>query len=244
MSFPIIFSKLFKNAGAGKELKDDVIPSVPYDIYVNGTTGDDSNPGTLQAPLKTITAAQDLTGNRFATYANYVIHIEAGDYSEESVLGFAGKHIFYKAENGNVKVKNFYFIQKGVSLYGSWECNRNSGAVMQVVQSAVRLCDGFSLKVSGTGMTAVLYVSAGSSLLGEYLASLSFNLTTSSGTQVLFVSSNSEMIFGDSTITWSGQFTGLKYKVQYGGMLNLSKAVNKNIPATGGTSVDETSISI
>jgi hypothetical protein len=87
-------------------------------IYVNGTTGSDSNPGTQSSPLQTIGAAATMAEtNNYSSIGSRVI-ISPGTYRESISLSYSPKDtslpITFEAEtNGTV-------IVSGGTLYTGW----------------------------------------------------------------------------------------------------------------------------
>jgi len=74
--------------------------TAPLDIYVNGVTGDDSNPGTAEAPLETIGAAYQLIPDRVSN--RVIVHLgpHSGDGYRIPLLRnrFTDKNIYVVGE--------------------------------------------------------------------------------------------------------------------------------------------------
>src|SRR5271166_4385091 len=87
-------------------------------IYVNGTTGSDSNPGTQSSPLQTIGAAATMAEtNNYNSIGSRVI-ISPGTYRESVALSYSPKDTslpitFEAATKGTV-------IVSGATVYTGW----------------------------------------------------------------------------------------------------------------------------
>ena len=88
-------------------------------LYVNGSTGSDSNPGTQSAPFATITAALNAIPKNLGGYTA-TINIAAGTYNEEiTIRGFCGGGV------GNLKAITFIGSGTSTVISGSIAINDN-----------------------------------------------------------------------------------------------------------------------
>ncbi len=87
-------------------------------VYVNGTTGSDSNPGTESKPLKTIGAAASMAESNNHASIGTKVTIEAGTYRESITMSHSSKDTslpitIEASTNGTV-------IVSGAVLYTGW----------------------------------------------------------------------------------------------------------------------------
>ena len=87
-------------------------------VYVNGTTGSDSNPGTSSKPLKTIGAAVSMAESNNHASIGTKVTIEAGTYRESITMSHSSKDTslpitIEAATNGTV-------IVSGATVYTGW----------------------------------------------------------------------------------------------------------------------------
>ncbi len=92
--------------------------STVTELYVNGTTGSDSNPGTLTQPLKTLNQASALAMQNYANGIGTTIEITPGVYRESLILHATGREagapvVFEGSPNGPV-------IITGSSIWTGW----------------------------------------------------------------------------------------------------------------------------
>ena len=220
---------------------------LPNDIYVDASTGDDSNPGTAILPFKTITAACDHISSNFVISPQSVnLRIIAGDYTTESINGVPGIGIVCISEGGTVKLKSVYMQgAREVYLDGSFEFVASGSAHISVTRTSyLQLNNGTNIKFSGTLTSYQNIISA--SFLGaigvQSGASISLNIATKPGSSAAVVSSNNMGLvsFLGATITWSGSPTGKRYISTANSALIGVGGANV-IPGTVAGTVDSTS---
>jgi hypothetical protein len=98
------------NGGPGGTLKFSASFSTQLDMYVNQTTGNDSNPGTAALPVKTIQRAVSLVPASSATTVN--IHVPAGGYSEAVTIN---KTLTFVVPSGAATTSSFT-LQSGANV--------------------------------------------------------------------------------------------------------------------------------
>src|SRR5271165_3659915 len=77
---PILLPFFFLTSAFGQATVNESLETA--NVYVNGTTGSDSNPGTESQPLKTIGAAVSMAVSNNHNSIGTKVTIEAGTYRE------------------------------------------------------------------------------------------------------------------------------------------------------------------
>lgn len=221
---------------------------LPNDIYVDASTGDDSNPGTAILPFKTITAAcNHISSNMVISPQTVNLRIMAGDYTTESLYGIPGRGIVCISEGGGtVKLKSVY-MQGACEVYldGSFEFVASGNSHISVTRTSyLQFNNATNIKFSGTLTKYQSIINA--SFLGaigvQSGASISLNIATNPGSSSAVVSSNNMGLvsFSGATITWRGSPTGKRYISTANSALIGVGGANV-IPGTVAGTVDSTS---
>jgi hypothetical protein len=113
---PLLLPFFFLTGAFGQATVNESLETA--NVYVNGTTGSDSNPGTESKPLKTIGAAVSMAESNNHSSIGTKVTIEAGTYRESITLSHNSKDTslpitIEATTNGTV-------IVSGATLYTGW----------------------------------------------------------------------------------------------------------------------------
>ena len=216
--------------------------TLPINLYVDATNGDDSNDGFSAATAKkTVAAVQTMiaSNNSIAPSSVYV-NIATGTYGE-TLRGVVGCSIVYKATGGVASFpSSSVYLSDGVvvTLTGSFKF----GAPINVAYSGnLFLSNGCNIEFSNISSVYSVSAYGGGNIIctsGDNV-SISYTGTNSFTTATINIGYSSTFInYGN--ITWSGTATGKRYNCIATSCIRGIGGANV-IPGSSAGSVDATS---
>lgn len=213
------------------------------DIYVNSTSGDDSNDGTSAHPFKTNLRAINFLKNSPIKPSYCTIHLAQGSgYTTLSEV--PGVDVTYKGEGTGASVDQVYAIGSNtVRLAGTINIDVGSMSVPLAATRGAYLSfeDGLVLNFSGRNSSRnCISATNGGVIGGYYNTSITINYNNVVVSNNIYNQYQGIVNFNGINVTWSGNISGKKYSLV---ACSILVGTGGNVPGstTPSPSVDSTS---
>jgi hypothetical protein len=246
-----------------------VLPALTTNLslYVNGSTGSDSNAGTIGSPFATIMKAIDTLAATYGNGFSAEIFVADGTYSENVVLKSLSGYTLATLTGNTTTPASCIISATGIGVnrvsFGSnwtvrgFRINTSGSACLGCSNGQVSIGNmtfgtngyghiavesfGYVVQVGPITFTGNATVSVGVLRLGIFACSSQAITYTGSPTFTIgFTSDQSNVfLFG---VTWTGSFTGIRYRGQACGVFQVQGANTTYIPGSSAGTLSGNSV--
>ena len=216
MSTTKIYQELFTNDGSGEVLRNEVLPALPSDLYIDADNGNDENDGlTISTPLKTIEAAKALLVGQGLSLDSVIIHLSAANASYGVIRGlYPGIFTIYDCDNtSGVNIDGVVSAHSDIVILRGKINIQTSTGISVMRGGGLAISDGAVISYVPSTGSYFLYAHTNSYIYTTPTSTITFNLGTTTFSSGVVLCRYGSTILLQSTEVWNGNVTGKKYEV-------------------------------